>query len=81
MAKVVCTVDTEDKSVECTVDGEAVANFGYLSVYGDKSMYGFMLSMASVEELDDLTKTTHWSHSSHSDIADELEAFLLSQSK
>lgn len=72
MAKVVCSVDTEKKSVKCTVDGEEVDNFGYMSVYGDKSMYGFMLSMASVEELDDLTKTTHWSHSN-----EDLERFSM----
>ncbi len=69
--KIECAIDTGDKSVECKVDGKKVDNFGYLSVYGDKSAYGFMLSMASVEELEDGTKTTHWSS-----MANEIEDFL-----
>lgn len=69
--KIECAIDTGDKSVECKVDGKKVDNFGYLSVYGDKSAYGFMLSMASVEELEDGTKTTHWSS-----MASEIESFL-----
>lgn len=72
MAKIECSIDTSEKKIECKVDGKKVDNFGYLSVYGDKSAYGFMLSMASVEEMEDCTKTTHWSHSS-----EDLERFIM----
>lgn len=79
MAKVECFIDTSDKSVEVKVDGKKVDNFGYLSVYGSSSPYGFMFSLASNEEMEDCTKTTYWSHSK--EFVNEVDEFLRGMGK
>ena len=73
MAKVKCSIDTTEKSIEVEVDGKKVDNFGYMSIYGANSPYGYMFSMASIEEMEDCTKTTYWSHSKQ---AKDIDNFL-----
>lgn len=75
MAKVECSIDTGEKTCEVTVDGKKVDNFGYMSIYGSESPYGFMFSLASMEEMEDCTKTTYWSHSKQ-EFVDGIEGFL-----
>jgi hypothetical protein len=79
MSKIKCSIDTSNKSIEVEVDGEKVDNFGYLSIYGDKSPYGYMFNMASVEEMEDCTKTTYWSHSKEE--TEAIENFLRERDK
>lgn len=73
MAKVKCSIDTSEKKIEVEIDGQKVENFGYMSVYGANSPYGYMFSMASIEEMEDCNKTTYWSHSKE---APDIESFL-----
>lgn len=79
MAKIECSINTEDKSIEVTVDGKKVENFGYMSIYGSQSPYGYMFNMASIEEMDDCTKTTYWSHSN--EFVNDVDDFLRNLAK
>lgn len=77
MAKIECSIDTSDKSIEVKVDGKKVDNFGYISAYSANSPYGYMFNMASVEEMEDCTKTTYWSHSTEAkEFVDDVDSFL-----
>lgn len=77
MAKIKCSIDTKEKSIEVSVDGEVIENFGYLSVYGANSPYGYMFNMASIEEMEDCNKTTYWSHSNEAkQFVNDVQEFL-----
>jgi hypothetical protein len=76
MAKIECSIDTSDKSIEVKVDGKKVDNFGYMSVYSANSPYGYNFNMAAIEEMEDCTKTTYYSHSN--EFVGEIDSFLRS---
>ena len=57
MAKIVITSDTDDKTVEVTVDGIVVENVTSVYAYGpDSAGYGYGISISMYEKQGDLRK-------------------------
>lgn len=68
MAKIVVTVDTDDKSMEATIDGKAVDNLTSAYFYGaDRDGYGFGVSINTFEKDGDLRKYTSISASAEAE--------------
>lgn len=58
MAKISIDVDTSDKSVAMSVDGNKIENLSEIVIYTDDGPFGFLFEAASREKNNDLSKIT-----------------------
>ncbi len=85
MSKVTVQIDTNDKTIEVSVDGKSVGNVEGIHSFSEKNSKGnvefFSLSITKVEEEGDLRKVTHLMASRSKEAIEATHKGLASQSE